>query len=68
MQLDFNFVSLLTAHEKRQLVVALLPNLTKLNGGARISHIEREDSERAFIRKFADELDKPDRLVQINSM
>lgn len=49
------------AHERRQLVVALLPNIKKLNGGAPISHTEREDSERAFIRRFSPQEDKPDR-------
>lgn len=51
-----------TAHERRQLLVALLPNVKKLNGGAKIANTEREDAERAFIRRFVqEEGDKPER-------
>lgn len=50
------------AHERRQLLVALLPNVRKLNGGAPISNTEREDAERAFIRKYIqEEGEKPER-------
>ena len=31
----------------------MLPGIKKLNGGAPISMEEREDAERAFIRRFA---------------
>lgn len=46
-------LSEMTAHERRQYLVAMLPNIKKLNGGAPISLEEREDSERAFLRRFA---------------
>lgn len=54
------------AHERRQLVVSLLPNIKKLNGGAPISLTEREDSERAFIRRFTPQDDKPDRYFKLS--
>ncbi|KFB47185.1 AGAP011141-PA-like protein [Anopheles sinensis] len=46
-----------TEHERRQLLIARLPNISILNGGDTIGAVEREDSERAFIRHY---LDKPD--------
>nr|CAI5820020.1 unnamed protein product [Callosobruchus analis] len=60
-----------TEHERRQLLIAMLPNVTTLNGGGKISAEEREGSERAFIRYYMDkpESDRPDRffeLVQIH--
>ncbi|KAJ8922719.1 hypothetical protein NQ315_007754 [Exocentrus adspersus] len=60
-----------TEHERRQLLVARLPNVTVLNGGAKITAEEREDSERAFIRYYMEkpESDRPERyceLVQIH--
>lgn len=39
-----------TAHERRMLLVARLPNIQVLNGGGKITANEREDAERAFIR------------------
>ena len=39
-----------TAHERRMLLVARLPNIRILNGGDLIPPEEREDAERAFIR------------------
>ncbi|ODM92743.1 Tubulin-specific chaperone cofactor E-like protein [Orchesella cincta] len=59
------FLSEMTAHERRQLVVALLPNVKKLNGGAPISHTEREDSERAFIRRFSQQECRPERYLEL---
>lgn len=52
-----------TKHERRQLLIARLPNITVLNGGGEISAEEREDSERAFIRYYMDkpENDRPTR-------
>lgn len=62
-EVSFQIANSFTAHERRQLLVALLPNVKKLNGGAPISHTEREDAERAFIRKFIqEEGEKPERL------
>lgn len=60
-----------TEHERRQLLIARLPNVTTLNGGGKITADEREDSERAFIRYYMDkpESDRPERffeLVQIH--
>lgn len=46
-----------TEHERRQLLIARLPNVTILNGGGVISADEREDAERAFIRHY---MDKPE--------
>lgn len=52
-----------TEHERRQLMIARLPNVETLNGGGKISAEEREDAERAFIRYYMDkpESDRPDR-------
>jgi len=49
----------LTEHERRQLTIARLPNLRRLNGGSDISDKEREQSERNFIRRFHDSEAKP---------
>lgn len=52
-----------TEHERRQLLIARLPNIQTLNGGGVISYEEREDAERAFIRYYMDkpESDRPER-------
>nr|XP_046265722.1 tubulin-specific chaperone cofactor E-like protein isoform X1 [Scatophagus argus] len=42
-----------TTHERRSLVLAQLPSVVVLNGGA-VSHGEREDAERFFIRYYQD--------------
>lgn len=57
-----------TEHERRQLLIARLPNVEMLNGGGNIEHDEREDAERAFIRYYLDkpESDRPDRLVSVS--
>lgn len=47
--------------ERRQKIVARLPNITKLNGSP-IYEQEREEAERAYIRQFLDEEVKPKRL------
>jgi tubulin-specific chaperone cofactor E-like protein len=54
-----------TEHERRQLLIARLPKVQILNGGGIITHEEREDSERAFIRYYMDkpESDRPERYV-----
>ncbi|EDV58143.1 tubulin-specific chaperone cofactor E-like protein [Drosophila erecta] len=41
-----------TEHERRQLLIARLPNVEMLNGGGKISNDERVDSERAFVRYY----------------
>ncbi|XP_037945749.1 tubulin-specific chaperone cofactor E-like protein [Teleopsis dalmanni] len=43
-----------TEHERRQLLIARLPNVSLLNGGGVITADEREDAERAFIRHYTD--------------
>lgn len=60
-----------TEHERRQLLIARLPYVEKLNGGGVISADEREDAERAFIRYYLEkpEADRPERyneLIQIH--
>ncbi len=63
----FVLFSLSIAHERRQLLVALLPNVKKLNGGAPIGNAEREDAERAFIRRYViEEAEKPERCTKIS--
>lgn len=59
-----------TEHERRQLLIARLPNVEMLNGGGNIEDDEREDAERAFIRYYLDkpESDRPDRLVSISNL
>lgn len=60
-----------TEHERRQLLIARLPYVEKLNGGGVISSDEREDAERAFIRYYLEkpEADRPERyndLIRIH--
>lgn len=59
-----------TEHERRQLLIARLPNVETLNGGGVISSQEREDAERAFIRYYMDkpEADRPERLVFLDKI
>ncbi|XP_037050302.1 tubulin-specific chaperone cofactor E-like protein [Bradysia coprophila] len=56
-----------TEHERRQLLIARLPYVEKLNGGGVISSDEREDAERAFIRYYLEkpELDRPERYNEL---
>ncbi|KAJ8683856.1 hypothetical protein QAD02_019648 [Eretmocerus hayati] len=56
-----------TEHERRQLLIARLPNVETLNGGGVISSQEREDSERAFIRHYMDkpEAERPHRYEEL---
>ena len=53
------FLDEYTAHEKRMMLIARLPNVQVLNGGDKIGSEEREDAERAFIRHY---LDTPEEL------
>jgi len=39
-------------NDRRDLLIALLPKIKKLNGGAEIDPDEREGAERAYIRIF----------------
>ena len=41
--------------EKRQQLIARLPNILTLNGGDKISEAEREEAERNFIRHSLDQ-------------
>ncbi|XP_043480526.1 tubulin-specific chaperone cofactor E-like protein [Leptopilina heterotoma] len=56
-----------TEHERRQLLIARLPNVETLNGGGVISSQEREDAERAFIRYYMEkpEADRPERYAEL---
>ncbi|OAD52979.1 Tubulin-specific chaperone cofactor E-like protein [Eufriesea mexicana] len=65
--LDVNSPREYTEHERRQLLIARLPNVETLNGGGVISSQEREDAERAFIRYYMDkpEADRPERYSEL---
>ncbi|RZC35187.1 Ubiquitin 2 domain containing protein [Asbolus verrucosus] len=56
-----------TEHERRQLLIARLPNVEILNGGGVIGSDEREDAERAFIRYYMEkpESDRPERYFEL---
>ncbi|KAL1138747.1 hypothetical protein AAG570_008809 [Ranatra chinensis] len=56
-----------TKHERRQLLIARLPNIRTLNGGGEISDEDREDAERAFIRHYMEkpESDRPERYTDL---
>jgi len=60
------FLDEYTAHEKRMMLIARLPNIKAMNG-ASITPTEREDAERAFIRYFLDtpEDNRPDRFSEL---
>ncbi|XP_063223311.1 tubulin-specific chaperone cofactor E-like protein [Bacillus rossius redtenbacheri] len=59
-----------TEQERRQLLIARLPNVEVLNGGGVITDEEREDAERAFIRHYMDkpESDRPERYGDLVSV
>ncbi|XP_053684277.1 tubulin-specific chaperone cofactor E-like protein isoform X2 [Sabethes cyaneus] len=59
-----------TEHERRQLLIARLPNIEILNGGDVIGATEREDAERSFIRYYLDkpESDRPERYINLVSI
>ncbi|GAB0098971.1 tubulin-specific chaperone cofactor E-like protein [Sergentomyia squamirostris] len=59
-----------TEHERRQLLIARLPQVQTLNGGGMVGAEEREDSERAFIRYYMDkpESDRPERYSELISI
>ncbi|EDW61706.1 tubulin-specific chaperone cofactor E-like protein [Drosophila virilis] len=56
-----------TEHERRQLLIARLPNVSMLNGGGKISVDERVDAERAFVRHYMDkpECERPARYAEL---
>ncbi|XP_021360837.1 tubulin-specific chaperone cofactor E-like protein [Mizuhopecten yessoensis] len=49
---------------RRQMIIARLPNITRLNGSP-ILDTEREDAERAFIRFYMDREDQPARYHEL---
>nr|CAG4638428.1 EOG090X05JJ [Cyclestheria hislopi] len=55
----------LTEHERRQLIIARLPNIRRLNGGSDISQREREQAERNFIRRFQNSELRPSRYTEL---
>lgn len=55
-----------TAHERRQLLIGRLPNVSRLNG-SHISSSEREDAERAFIRYYMGKEGKPGRYYELEA-
>ncbi|KAK9891579.1 hypothetical protein WA026_015537 [Henosepilachna vigintioctopunctata] len=59
-----------TEHERRQLLIARLPNVETLNGGGKIGNDERESAERAFIRYYMDkpESERPERYFELVSI
>ncbi|XP_026477838.1 tubulin-specific chaperone cofactor E-like protein [Ctenocephalides felis] len=59
-----------TEHERRQMLLARLPQVSTLNGGGVVDHEEREDAERAFIRHYMDkpESDRPERYSELVSI
>lgn len=61
------FLDEFTAHEKRMMLIARLPNVQILNGGDKIGAEEREDAERGFIRHFLDkeEAERPGRFAEL---
>jgi len=61
------FLDEYTAHEKRMMLIARLPNVKVMNGGDQITITEREDSERAFIRHFLEtpEENRPSRFDEL---
>ncbi|XP_069682915.1 tubulin-specific chaperone cofactor E-like protein isoform X2 [Periplaneta americana] len=66
----FEYPQEYTEHERRQLLIARLPNVQTLNGGGLIGEEEREDAERAFIRYYMDkpESDRPERYADLVSV
>lgn len=63
----FEYPQEYTKHERRQLLIARLPNIRTLNGGGEIGIDDREDAERAFIRHYMDkpESDRPERYFDL---
>lgn len=63
----FEYPQEYTKHERRQLLIARLPNIRTLNGGGVITDDDREDAERAFIRRYMDkpESDRPERYNEL---
>ncbi|GFR87933.1 tubulin-specific chaperone cofactor E-like protein [Elysia marginata] len=58
------FLDAIPKHIRFQHTVALLPNIRMLNG-SKVTESEREDAERAFLRKYMDADTKPSRYYQL---
>ena len=56
--MDCPFNAHLDEVEKREEIIARLPNIQTLNGGDKISESEREEAERNFIRSYLEQ--RPD--------
>ncbi|CRK99133.1 CLUMA_CG012161, isoform A [Clunio marinus] len=58
-----------TEQERRQFVIARLPQIEVLNGGGPIGSEEREDAERAFIRYYMErpENERPSRFDELQA-
>ncbi|KAK7497115.1 hypothetical protein BaRGS_00011645 [Batillaria attramentaria] len=65
--LGIPFLEEIEEKERRQLLVARLPNITRLNGSP-VTAEEREDAERAFIRAFMDSDEKPERYHELEEV
>ncbi|OXA55210.1 tubulin-specific chaperone cofactor E-like protein [Folsomia candida] len=59
------FLERVEEKQRRQELIALLPKIRVLNGGAEIMQDERESAERFFIRKFLDVEEKPLRYFEL---
>ncbi|XP_071175636.1 tubulin-specific chaperone cofactor E-like protein isoform X2 [Mytilus edulis] len=64
---DLPFIQTLPEKERRQNIVARLPNITKLNGSP-VHEQEREEAERAYIRNFLDAESKPQRFYELEEI
>ncbi|KAK2705430.1 tubulin-specific chaperone cofactor E-like protein isoform X3 [Artemia franciscana] len=53
---------------RRQLVIARLPYLITLNGGETITRDARDKAERAFIRYYMEEENKPARYIELEAL
>lgn len=56
-----------TEHERRQLLIGRLPNVSRINGSL-VSESEREDAERAFLRHYMDHEEKPSRYYELEKI
>ncbi|XP_041367409.1 tubulin-specific chaperone cofactor E-like protein [Gigantopelta aegis] len=64
---DIAFLQKYKQKERRQLIIARTPNIICLNG-SRIEALDREDAERAFIRKYMDADEKPERYFELEKV
>ncbi|KAL5020308.1 hypothetical protein ScPMuIL_003200 [Solemya velum] len=64
---DIPFLQQIEEKTRRQLIIARLPNIYRLNGSP-VREEERIDAERAFIRKYMDLDDKPQRYFELHAV